>query len=324
MAAAASASASVPRSAEVAATRRGQCGAARSLERNASGERPSEAGPAALPPILLATEEEEAGGSRPPPPPLLSLPPSSSPRRVVSDLVQNGRGSVGGPVVTCLPALSLPKRPRRNRKAAARLPFPFSFQAPTFPFLGCSCLGSGRVEQRQQCPPQLGGEEEEEVVRLPLFGFSTGERPGRVRPGLSPAFLRPADLLLSSPQTRQTPKWRAIGGTGDCRESPPAAAAAASSSSCSVSNQATVSGSGLAPENPERQKGGERSVADVKMNHQQPQQATKMSASPPPVSGEGHLTSRQRKLESMIRDPRSPVNVESLLVSSADGGGVSV
>lgn len=177
------------------------------------------------------------------------------------------------------------------------------------------------MEQRQQCPPQLGGEEEEEVVRLPLSGFSSGERPGRVRPGLSPVFLRPADCLLPSPQTRQTPKWRAIGGTGDGRESPPASAAAAS---CSVSNQATVSGSGLAPENPERQKGGERSAEDVKMNHQQPQQATKMSASPPPVSGEGHLTSRQRKLESMIRDPRSPVNVESLLVSSADGGGVSV
>ncbi|XP_070588968.1 rho-associated protein kinase 2 isoform X2 [Erythrolamprus reginae] len=49
------------------------------------------------------------------------------------------------------------------------------------------------------------------------------------------------------------------------------------------------------------------------MNHQQPRQATKMSASPPPVSGDGQLASRQRKLESMIRDPRSPVNVESLL-----------
>ncbi|XP_013921648.1 PREDICTED: rho-associated protein kinase 2-like [Thamnophis sirtalis] len=50
------------------------------------------------------------------------------------------------------------------------------------------------------------------------------------------------------------------------------------------------------------------------MNHQQPRQATKMSTSPPAaVSGEGHLVSRQRKLESMIRDPRSPVNVESLL-----------
>ncbi|KAM6463387.1 rho-associated protein kinase 2 isoform 4-T4 [Liasis olivaceus] len=47
------------------------------------------------------------------------------------------------------------------------------------------------------------------------------------------------------------------------------------------------------------------------MNHQR--QATKMSASPPPVAGEEHLTGRRRKLESMIRDPRSPVNVESLL-----------
>uniref|UniRef100_A0A8D0G2I5 Uncharacterized protein n=1 Tax=Sphenodon punctatus TaxID=8508 RepID=A0A8D0G2I5_SPHPU len=45
-------------------------------------------------------------------------------------------------------------------------------------------------------------------------------------------------------------------------------------------------------------------------------QAVKMSASPPLQGlepGEGMLTSRQRKLESMIRDPRSPVNVESLL-----------
>ncbi|XP_062981235.1 rho-associated protein kinase 2 isoform X1 [Elgaria multicarinata webbii] len=50
------------------------------------------------------------------------------------------------------------------------------------------------------------------------------------------------------------------------------------------------------------------------MNHQQ-QQAGKMSACPPPESGEGFSTGRQRKLESMIRDPRSPVNVESLLDS---------
>ncbi|XP_044273939.1 rho-associated protein kinase 2 isoform X2 [Varanus komodoensis] len=50
------------------------------------------------------------------------------------------------------------------------------------------------------------------------------------------------------------------------------------------------------------------------MNHQQ-QQAVKMSACPPPESGEGLATGRQRKLESMIRDPRSPVNVESLLDS---------
>nr|XP_028578374.1 rho-associated protein kinase 2 isoform X2 [Podarcis muralis] len=50
------------------------------------------------------------------------------------------------------------------------------------------------------------------------------------------------------------------------------------------------------------------------MNHQQ--QAVKMSASPlpPPESG-GGISGRQRKLESMIRDPRSPVNVESLLDS---------
>nr|XP_056712214.1 rho-associated protein kinase 2 [Euleptes europaea] len=39
-----------------------------------------------------------------------------------------------------------------------------------------------------------------------------------------------------------------------------------------------------------------------------------MSASPPPPEpGEGFSTGRQTKLESMIRDPRSPVNVESLL-----------
>uniref|UniRef100_A0ACB8GDS5 Uncharacterized protein n=1 Tax=Sphaerodactylus townsendi TaxID=933632 RepID=A0ACB8GDS5_9SAUR len=57
------------------------------------------------------------------------------------------------------------------------------------------------------------------------------------------------------------------------------------------------------------------------MNHQPPpplqqqqqQQAGKMSAPPPPEPGEGFITGRQRKLESMIRDPRSPVNVESLL-----------
>uniref|UniRef100_A0ABM5GJD9 non-specific serine/threonine protein kinase n=1 Tax=Pogona vitticeps TaxID=103695 RepID=A0ABM5GJD9_9SAUR len=40
-----------------------------------------------------------------------------------------------------------------------------------------------------------------------------------------------------------------------------------------------------------------------------------MSASQPPDSEDGLLRGRQRKLESMIRDPRSPVNVESLLDS---------
>ncbi|XP_033001262.1 rho-associated protein kinase 2 [Lacerta agilis] len=49
------------------------------------------------------------------------------------------------------------------------------------------------------------------------------------------------------------------------------------------------------------------------MNHQQ--QAVKMSASPPPPESGGGISGRQRKLESMIRDPRSPVNVESLLDS---------
>ncbi|XP_068534704.1 rho-associated protein kinase 2 isoform X3 [Anas acuta] len=46
---------------------------------------------------------------------------------------------------------------------------------------------------------------------------------------------------------------------------------------------------------------------------QQQQQAAKMSAAPLPEPAAGMLEGRQRKLESMIRDPRSPVNVESLL-----------
>ncbi|XP_077166895.1 rho-associated protein kinase 2 isoform X2 [Paroedura picta] len=51
------------------------------------------------------------------------------------------------------------------------------------------------------------------------------------------------------------------------------------------------------------------------MNHQPPPQPTagKMSAPPPPEPDEGFVMGRQRKLESMIRDPRSAVNVESLL-----------
>ena len=35
---------------------------------------------------------------------------------------------------------------------------------------------------------------------------------------------------------------------------------------------------------------------------------------PEAVSGDGAGASRQRKLEALIRDPRSPINVESLLV----------
>uniref|UniRef100_A0A8C3GLS0 Rho-associated protein kinase 2 n=1 Tax=Cairina moschata TaxID=8855 RepID=A0A8C3GLS0_CAIMO len=46
---------------------------------------------------------------------------------------------------------------------------------------------------------------------------------------------------------------------------------------------------------------------------QQQQQAAKMSAAPLADPAAGMLEGRQRKLESMIRDPRSPVNVESLL-----------
>lgn len=51
------------------------------------------------------------------------------------------------------------------------------------------------------------------------------------------------------------------------------------------------------------------------------QPAVKMSAAPLTAealeSAAGMLEGRQRKLESMIRDPRSPVNVESLLVRGA-------
>lgn len=39
----------------------------------------------------------------------------------------------------------------------------------------------------------------------------------------------------------------------------------------------------------------------------------KMPGAPEAVSGDGAGASRQRKLEALIRDPRSPINVESLL-----------
>lgn len=55
------------------------------------------------------------------------------------------------------------------------------------------------------------------------------------------------------------------------------------------------------------------------------QPAVKMSAAPLTAEAlepaAGMLEGRQRKLESMIRDPRSPVNVESLLVRGAAGLG---
>lgn len=40
----------------------------------------------------------------------------------------------------------------------------------------------------------------------------------------------------------------------------------------------------------------------------------KMPGAPEAVPGDGAGASRQRKLEALIRDPRSPINVESLLV----------
>lgn len=53
------------------------------------------------------------------------------------------------------------------------------------------------------------------------------------------------------------------------------------------------------------------------------QPAVKMSAAALTAealeSAAGMLEGRQRKLESMIRDPRSPVNVESLLVRGPAG-----
>ncbi|KAG8524778.1 L-lactate dehydrogenase B chain, partial [Galemys pyrenaicus] len=45
-----------------------------------------------------------------------------------------------------------------------------------------------------------------------------------------------------------------------------------------------------------------------------PPPAGKMPGAPEAVPGDGAGASRQRKLEALIRDPRSPINVESLLV----------
>lgn len=46
----------------------------------------------------------------------------------------------------------------------------------------------------------------------------------------------------------------------------------------------------------------------------------KMPGAPEAVSGDGAGASRQRKLEALIRDPRSPINVESLLVGGRRPG----
>lgn len=46
----------------------------------------------------------------------------------------------------------------------------------------------------------------------------------------------------------------------------------------------------------------------------------KMPGAPEAVPGDGAGVSRQRKLEALIRDPRSPINVESLLVGGRGPG----
>lgn len=46
----------------------------------------------------------------------------------------------------------------------------------------------------------------------------------------------------------------------------------------------------------------------------------KMPGAPEAVPGDGAGASRQRKLEALIRDPRSPINVESLLVGGRGPG----
>lgn len=46
----------------------------------------------------------------------------------------------------------------------------------------------------------------------------------------------------------------------------------------------------------------------------------KMPGAPEAAPGDGAGASRQRKLEALIRDPRSPINVESLLVGAGLGG----
>lgn len=46
----------------------------------------------------------------------------------------------------------------------------------------------------------------------------------------------------------------------------------------------------------------------------------KMPGAPEAAPGDGAGAGRQRKLEALIRDPRSPINVESLLVGAGLGG----
>lgn len=78
------------------------------------------------------------------------------------------------------------------------------------------------------------------------------------------------------------------------------------------------SGAVLGPEaaGPER---GERECGHGGGGMSRPPPTGKMPGAPEDLPGDGAGVSRQRKLEALIRDPRSPINVESLLVS---GGGL--
>lgn len=79
------------------------------------------------------------------------------------------------------------------------------------------------------------------------------------------------------------------------------------------------SGAALGPEaaGPER---GERECGHGGVGMSRPPATGKMPGAPEDLLGDGAGASRQRKLEALIRDPRSPINVESLLVSGRGPG----
>lgn len=79
------------------------------------------------------------------------------------------------------------------------------------------------------------------------------------------------------------------------------------------------SGAALGPEaaGPAR---GQRGSGPGGGGMSRPAPAGKMPGAPEDPQGDGAGASRQRKLEALIRDPRSPVNVESLLVGGRGPG----
>lgn len=79
------------------------------------------------------------------------------------------------------------------------------------------------------------------------------------------------------------------------------------------------SGAALGPEaaGPER---GERACGRGGVGMSRPPATGKMPGAPEDLLGDGAGASRQRKLEALIRDPRSPINVESLLVRGRGPG----